>query len=94
MKCRNGHGRGCHAWRRFDNFSDSPLRRHWFFLPSPRIGSQKSDAEMEIGQVLEVWADDPETVHDMPLLAHRGGVEILSVEERAGEYRFLIEVTQ
>jgi TusA-related sulfurtransferase len=41
-----------------------------------------------------VWADDPETVHDMPLLAHRGGVEILSVEEHAGEYRFLLKVTQ
>jgi TusA-related sulfurtransferase len=30
----------------------------------------------------------------MPLLAHRGGVEILSVEEHAGEYRFLLKVTQ
>jgi hypothetical protein len=30
----------------------------------------------------------------MPLLANRGRVEILSVEERAGEYRFLLEVIQ
>jgi TusA-related sulfurtransferase len=49
---------------------------------------------MNTGQVLEVWADDPETLHDMPLLANRGRVEILSVEERAGEYRFLLEVIQ
>jgi tRNA 2-thiouridine synthesizing protein A len=65
-----------------------------FFCPVPVSEAKKALAGMDINQVLEVWADDPETVHDMPLLAHRGGVEILSVEEHAGEYRFLLKVTQ
>ena len=65
-----------------------------FFCPVPVAEAKKALAGMHTGQVLEVWADDPETLHDMPLLADRGQVEILSVEERAGEYRFLLEVTQ
>ena len=65
-----------------------------FFCPGPVAEAKKALSEMKKGQVLEVWADDPETLHDMPLLANRGQVEILSVEEHAGEYRFLLEVTQ
>jgi TusA-related sulfurtransferase len=65
-----------------------------FFCPVPVAEAKKALADMNTGQVLEVWADDPETLHDMPLLANRGRVEILSVEERAGEYRFLLEVIQ
>lgn len=65
-----------------------------FFCPVPVAEAKKALAGMDTGQVLEVWADDPETLHDMPLLAHRGQVDILSVEEHAGEYRFLLEVTQ
>ena len=63
-----------------------------FFCPVPVAEAKKALADMNIGQVLEVWADDPETLHDMPLLANRGHVEILSVEGHAGEYRFLLEV--
>ncbi len=65
-----------------------------FFCPVPVAEAKKALADMNTGQVLEVWADDPETLHDMPLLANRGHVEILSVEEHAGEYRFLLEVKQ
>ena len=45
---------------------------------------------MRIGEILEVWSDDPEVLHDMPLLLNRTGDELLSVEENAGEYRILI----
>ena len=49
---------------------------------------------MDTGEILEVWADDPETLHDMPLLTNRGENIILSIEEKAGELRFLIEVIE
>ena len=49
---------------------------------------------MTVGEVLEVLADDPETLHDMPLLTTRGHHNILSIEENAGELRFLIEVVK
>lgn len=65
-----------------------------FFCPIPVAEAKKALSNMNVGQILEVWADDPETVHDMPLLATRGKNNILSIEESAGELRFLIEVVK
>jgi TusA-related sulfurtransferase len=65
-----------------------------FFCPIPVAEAKKALSNMNVGQILEVWADDPETVHDMPLLATRGKNNILSIEESAGELRFLIEVVE
>ncbi len=63
-----------------------------FFCPVPVAETRKIIRNMEVGEVLEVWADDPEILHDMPLLLKRTGDCLLSVEERVGEYRLLIEV--
>tara|TARA_B110000459_G_scaffold197912_1_gene242024 strand:+ start:649 stop:915 length:267 start_codon:yes stop_codon:yes gene_type:complete len=65
-----------------------------FFCPVPIAEAKKALSNMDAGQILEVWADDPETVHDMPLLTTRGKNTILSIEEKAGELRFLIEVIE
>ena len=65
-----------------------------FFCPVPVAEAKKALSNMETGQVLEVLADDPETIHDMPLLTARGKNNILSIEESAGELRFLIEVIE
>ena len=46
--------------------------------------------EMLEGEILEVLGDDPETLRDMPALCDRIGVELISVKEDSGEYRFLI----
>jgi tRNA 2-thiouridine synthesizing protein A len=65
-----------------------------FFCPVPVAEAKKALSNMDVGQILEVLADDPETVHDMPLLTARGKNIILSIEEKAGELRFLIEVIE
>mgnify|MGYP001434392674 CR=1 FL=1 len=65
-----------------------------FFCPIPVAEAKKALSQMDTGEVLEVLADDPETLHDMPLLTARGEHEILSIEEKAGELRFLIEVIE
>ena len=65
-----------------------------FFCPVPIAEAKKALSNMDVGQILEVWADDPETVHDMPLLTARGQNSILAIEEKAGELRFLIEVIE
>jgi TusA-related sulfurtransferase len=43
--------------------------------------------------VLEVLADDPETLHDLPLFLGRGPHRLAGVEKAEGEFRFLIEVS-
>ena len=65
-----------------------------FFCPIPVAEAKKALSQMAIGEILEVLADDPETLHDMPLLTTRGEHHILSVEEKAGELRFLIKVIE
>ena len=65
-----------------------------FSCPVPVAEAKKALSNMDVGQILEVLADDPETVYDMPLLTARGKNLILSIEEKAGELRFLIEVIE
>ena len=80
-----------------DGASVSPTHRLdviGFFCPIPVAEAKKALSKMDTGEILEVWADDPETLHDMPLLTNRGENLILSIEEKAGELRFLIEVIE
>ena len=61
-----------------------------FFCPVPVHEARKALDEMQEGELLEVHADDPETLQDMPALCDRIGVQLLNVTEDSGEYRFLI----
>jgi tRNA 2-thiouridine synthesizing protein A len=63
-----------------------------FFCPVPVAEAKKALNIMDAGQVLELLADDPETLHDLPMLLNRTGHRLLSIDESAGEYSFLIEV--
>jgi TusA-related sulfurtransferase len=49
---------------------------------------------MKDGDILEVLSDDPETYHDIPLLLMRLNHNLVSIEDNAGEYKFVIEVKQ
>ena len=63
-----------------------------FHCPIPVAETKKALKNLTSGDVLEVWADDVETVHDMPMLLERLAHRLTSIEEQAGEYRFIIEV--
>jgi TusA-related sulfurtransferase len=63
-----------------------------FFCPVPVSEAKKALSTMNQGEVLELWADDPETLHDLPMLIHRTPHHLISIEEGSGEYRFLVEV--
>lgn len=65
-----------------------------FFCPIPVSEAKKVLKKMSTGNVLELLADDPETLHDLPMLIGRTNHNIISIEELAGEYTFLIEVNQ
>ena len=63
-----------------------------YFCPVPVAKTREALEQLLIGNVLEVLADDPETLHDMPLLIGRGPHHLKDVQEHEGEIRFLIEV--
>ena len=62
------------------------------FCPVPVSQARKALSGLAVGDVLEVLADDPETLHDMPILVDRLGHNIVDVLKSAGEFRFIIEV--
>ena len=63
-----------------------------FFCPVPVAEAKRAFTAMTTGQVLELLADDPEVMHDLPMLIDRSGHRLISIEQSAGEYRFLVEV--
>lgn len=63
-----------------------------FFCPVPVAEAKRAFATMTPGQVLELLADDPEVMHDLPMLIERSGHRLISIDEDAGEYCFLVEV--
>jgi tRNA 2-thiouridine synthesizing protein A len=46
--------------------------------------------KIDVGQTLEVWADDPAAEQDVPSLVRRLGHEILEARNERGRLYFLI----
>ena len=63
-----------------------------FLCPVPVAKTREALEGLQDGAVLEVLADDPETLQDMPMLIGRGPHQLIQVLEEAGEIRFLIQV--
>ena len=64
------------------------------YCPVPVSQARKALIDLGQGDVLMVVAEDPETMHDMPLLVQRLGHKLVDVDNSAGEFRFIIEVCQ
>ena len=65
-----------------------------FHCPIPVAELKKALQNMKGGEILEVLSDDPETYHDIPLLLMRLNHNLISIEDNAGEHKFIIEVKQ
>ncbi len=61
-----------------------------FLCPIPVHETRRALENSDIGDILEVICDDPETVHDIPALCDRMGIELIRIEESSGEYKFVI----
>jgi TusA-related sulfurtransferase len=62
------------------------------FCPVPVSQARRALEKLPKGSLLEVIADDPETMHDLPMMVARLGQKMLEMEASAGEFRFIIEV--
>ena len=62
------------------------------YCPVPVSKARKALTDLVEGSVRMVIADDPETMHDMPVLVARLGHRLVDVEKSAGEFKFVIEV--
>lgn len=64
-----------------------------FFCPEPVVQTSSEIEGVEVGEILEMLADDPSARSDMESWSKRTGHELVSVEEEDGVLRFLIRRT-
>lgn len=60
------------------------------FCPVPLFQTRENIEQIEVGEILEVLADDPAAESDLHAFAKRAGHEMVLFEKSDGEMRFLI----
>lgn len=61
------------------------------YCPIPILKVREELDKLSVGQVLEVWADDPAAEEDIPRLTKRIGQEILEINKDGSKLRFLLK---
>ncbi|MEC7706812.1 MAG: sulfurtransferase TusA family protein [Candidatus Thermoplasmatota archaeon] len=61
-----------------------------FMCPIPVHETRRAFELASSGTTMLILCDDPETLHDIPALCDRLELDLLGVEEEAGEYGFRI----
>ena len=64
------------------------------FCPMPIVRVSKAIKEVEVGQALEMLADDPGSKPDMEAWARQTGHELLNVVEESGVFKFYVRRTK
>jgi len=60
------------------------------FCPEPLFQTREAIDALEMGDVLEVLADDPAAEEDLTRFAKRAGHEVVTIEDLGDHKRFLI----
>ncbi len=60
------------------------------YCPMPILNTKQEIDKLAIGEILEVWADDPAAEEDLKAWAKRTGQKILEMEKITEGMRFLI----
>ena len=71
--------------------ADNTLDCVGLYCPMPIANTAKKLKELEVGQVLEVLADDEGIKEDMPAWCRTTGNELLGIEEEAGQYKVYVK---
>ncbi|MGB3906180.1 MAG: sulfurtransferase TusA family protein [Anaerolineae bacterium] len=60
------------------------------FCPMPIVKVSKDIKDIEVGQVLEMLADDPGSKPDMQAWSKQTGNELLDMQEEGGVFKFYV----
>lgn len=64
------------------------------YCPQPLFQTRENIDTLEVGEILEVLADDPAAEEDLKRFAKRTGHEIIQLEKKGDTLRFLIRKTK
>ena len=64
------------------------------YCPEPLFQAREGVDSIEIGEVMELFADDPAAEEDIKRFVKRTGHELVSFEEIDGVFRFMIRRTK
>ena len=71
--------------------ADATLDCIGLYCPMPIAHTANKLKELEIGQVLEILADDEGIKEDMPAWCSTTGNELLGIDEEAGQYKVYVK---
>lgn len=71
--------------------ADATLDCIGLYCPIPIYNTTNKLKELELGQVLEILADDEGIKEDMPAWCRTTGNELLGIEEEAGQYKAYVK---
>ena len=60
------------------------------YCPEPLFQTREAIDALEVGEVLEVFSDDPAAEEDLTRFAKRAGHEVVSVEKDGGQLRIML----
>ncbi len=69
---------------------DKTVDYQGLFCPMPIVRVSKAIKEIEVGQVLEMLADDPGSKADVAAWAHQTGHKLLEMKEEGGVFKFYL----
>ena len=61
------------------------------YCPTPVLKTRQEMDKLAIGEILEVWADDPAAEEDIKAWAKHAGQKILAIERTDEGMKFLVQ---
>jgi TusA-related sulfurtransferase len=74
--------------------ADTSLDCVGMYCPMPIVKTLKAIKELQVGQVLEIIADDPGIQSDIPAWCRTTGHECLGVEKSGSEFKAYVKKTK
>ena len=77
-----------------DSTTPSTLDCVGLYCPEPVFRTRLELDKLDVGDILEVYADDPASVEDIKSLVKRLGHELIDITKENAVFRFLIRKTK
>jgi len=62
------------------------------YCPEPVFRARKAMEEADVGETIEIYADDPASESDIPVLVKKLGQELLTIEKNEDVFKFVVKV--